>query len=616
MPIESALSGKVIFDAIMKRLIVKAVIDAGRQALVALGNIERDYGEHLRQSFERCSRVRTILNRDESVPLLSIYVNLKFQDSKKSTIDDYSLIEGFTSGRRIIVSGSGGGGKTMFMKYIWMALFETDQSTIPLFVELRRFNDLTSEDFATFLFRTAVDARTNVQMKDFEKGLDDGAFSLIMDGFDEINEERRSLVELEILRISRAYPKVRLIVSGRPDERFQGWQLFSTFHVQPLTKPQVADLISKLDYEPKIKKKFIQRIKKDLYARHSSFLSSPLLATMMLLTFDQFADIPEKVYLFYDQAFDTLFAKHDATKEAYKRKTYTNLPTDVFKKLLAYFCLISYYDNTIEFKDDEVRSYISKAVKMLAIPVEADAFLRDLQESVCILQKDGLSWVFTHRSFQEYFAAYCLSNLVTKRMGDIFPHIVNRVQDSVLGMCFDMNQENLEAEYIGPTLIRLASQLDGVADDRLLERYIKVFKCHVLGTTYSNGEGRIFLHSSEPDWLLSMSLGDFYPKHFSTKRRKLSAEADGKTLAKAGISQDDGHIYCFDIENVPASESSDALAGAGVIQSKTKLTLEDLTRIDVYREAVDEIKAIRSISKEISARALKRTKSIDQIFSL
>jgi hypothetical protein len=28
---------------------------------------------------------------------------------------------------------------------------------------------------------------------------------------------------------------------------------------------------------------------------------------MMLLTFDQFADIPEKIHLFYEQAFETLF---------------------------------------------------------------------------------------------------------------------------------------------------------------------------------------------------------------------------------------------------------------------------------------------------------------------
>ena len=60
--------------------------------------------------------------------------------------------------------------------------------------------------------------------------------------------------------------------------------------------------------------KFIDNVKKHLYDKHKSFLSNPLLTTMMLLTFDQFAEIPEKMFLFYEQAFDTLFLKHDATK--------------------------------------------------------------------------------------------------------------------------------------------------------------------------------------------------------------------------------------------------------------------------------------------------------------
>ena len=31
----------------------------------------------------------------------------------------------------------------------------------------------------------------------------------------------------------------------------------------------------------------------------------------MLLIFNQYADIPEKTHVFYDQAFDTLFARHE-----------------------------------------------------------------------------------------------------------------------------------------------------------------------------------------------------------------------------------------------------------------------------------------------------------------
>ena len=122
-------------------------------------------------------------------------------------------------------------------------------------------------------------------------------------------------------------------------------------------------------------RKFLCSHKKDLWRKHESFLSSPLLATMMLMTFSQFADIPNKVHLFYDQAFDTLFYKHDAVKELYQRKMYTNLTGDIFRKFFSLFCLVSYYDQIFEFSDEEVRKYIKKGIEIDGGSVDVDLFL-------------------------------------------------------------------------------------------------------------------------------------------------------------------------------------------------------------------------------------------------
>ena len=43
----------------------------------------------------------------------------------------------------------------------------------------------------------------------------------------------------------------------------------------------------------------------------------------------------------------------------------------------------------------------------------ADSFLRDLLKSVCVMQIEGVEYTFTHRSFQEYFAAYFISRSLT-----------------------------------------------------------------------------------------------------------------------------------------------------------------------------------------------------------
>ena len=41
---------------------------------------------------------------------------------------------------------------------------------------------------------------------------------------------------------------------------------------------------------------------------------------MMLMTFDEFAEIPSKMHVFYEQAFNVLYNKHDATKASFKLK--------------------------------------------------------------------------------------------------------------------------------------------------------------------------------------------------------------------------------------------------------------------------------------------------------
>jgi hypothetical protein len=78
MPVAEAIAGKALFYDVLKKISVNVIVGLGKEALKALGNVERDYGAHLRQAFERCTKVRTVLNRDEPADLLSLYVNLRF----------------------------------------------------------------------------------------------------------------------------------------------------------------------------------------------------------------------------------------------------------------------------------------------------------------------------------------------------------------------------------------------------------------------------------------------------------------------------------------------------------------------------------------------------------
>jgi hypothetical protein len=76
-----------------------------------------DLKRHLEFAFERCTKIKTILSRDTPAPLLEQYVNLYFSIGEES-IDDYELIDRVWSNKRVVVNSIGGGGKSMFMRYL------------------------------------------------------------------------------------------------------------------------------------------------------------------------------------------------------------------------------------------------------------------------------------------------------------------------------------------------------------------------------------------------------------------------------------------------------------------------------------------------------------------
>jgi hypothetical protein len=173
----------------------------------------------------------------------------------------------------------------------------------------------------------------------------------------------------------------------------------------------------------------------------------------MLLTFDQFSYIPEKIHIFYEQAFEALFFKHDSSKQAgFRRQHYTTLAIDQFRNCLAVFCAASYTRNMLTFSEAEAVESVRVALEYESLDADPVLFLNDLFESVCILQKDGLQITFVHRSFQEYFTAVFAIRHSTVAIPALLDNSASRFNDNVIQMIFDMNRELVERQWIRPHL--------------------------------------------------------------------------------------------------------------------------------------------------------------------
>jgi predicted NACHT family NTPase len=321
---------------------------------------ELDFSKHFEYAFDRCTNIRTILKPDSQVKLLSCYVNLNHKIENR-IYDDFEFIDLINEKKRVIVTGEGGGGKSMFMRYLWITMAETSSQKIPVFIELKNLKSgLKLLDYIYYA-SAASDDREGLQK--FTHLMKDGRFVFIFDGFDEIKIASRETVQAEIFDLSEEYNKNIFVISGRSDDRYNGWSRFTRSKVCPLNKKQTLLLLERIDYIPDITAEFIAKVKIDAFEPQKSFLERPLLLCMMLVTYKHFREIPSKLHLFYSNAFDALYREHDSFKDGFKRDLHLKIQPDVFRKILGYTSLFTYKDQKIEFSGHELLEYINCGLK-------------------------------------------------------------------------------------------------------------------------------------------------------------------------------------------------------------------------------------------------------------
>ena len=448
----------------------------GIRALAAL----QGYAPYLAETNERVSTFKTFADPTKPVSVLEHFVETRFSLLRASRIiNQDDMLTRLKRPSRIVISATAGFGKSMVMRYLALALFENPTGKIPIFLELRNLNRISSPDIVTFI-NNSYRQISAIQVESFRLGLSSGAFVLILDGFDELNHDLRPVIEDQILNLVRTYPALSIVVSGRPDERFKSWRAFSLFKIQPMGEPQVIELLNKLEYDRGVRKRFIQKIKGGLFESHKSFMSTPLLAILMLLTFEQNANIPDKMHLFYGEAFRTLFHKHDALKEQYDRSRKSGLAVDEFEKVFAVFCLKTYVLEKLEFTPAEILKNIKDALLYEQSDTKASDFLFDIEEAICLFVKEGNSYFFVHRSFQEYFTAIFLSTCAESIRDEFIEQVSSRYWDNVLPMLFDMAGDQIAPTWVASNSERYLANV-GYKDQHispLLARFkqIKFYK--------------------------------------------------------------------------------------------------------------------------------------------
>ncbi len=75
------------------------------------------------------------------------------------------------------------------------------------------------------------------------------------------------------------------------------------------------------------------------------------------------------------------------------------------------FAIQTYDDRKFTMTKSEALDYLEKSKKLTGITFDSEDYLADAHQAVSMLVEEGLLLSFTHRSFQEYFAAKFISEL-------------------------------------------------------------------------------------------------------------------------------------------------------------------------------------------------------------
>jgi hypothetical protein len=486
--------------------------DLFKPMIASTQNLEEssiDYSSYLENLKNKYYKVKTFLYNNESHELRDFFVcnditfslTGKYKKGVFNFSNEHYTIQNATTneivemcGNFIIISGTGGIGKTMMMKHFLLNSIETfnEKNIVPFFVSIKNYND-TYEDLLKFAYST-VENLSEITFSDFSSTVESGKALFLFDGLDELNSKYHSIFDIQLEKLTDKHSNNIFILSSRPYTSFIEKTRFRIITLDPFRKEQAIELIEKLNFrpdEPNIKNTFKEKLESELFETHRAFAENPLLLTIMLMTFENFAEVPSRLHIFYREAFLALSQKHDANKGLYNRLFLTKLSNDRFSDYLAEFCANSYYNEKYEFTYFEIKEYFDSLTELNneRYPDEhptCSDFIYDLTTNLCLLYLENSQYHFTHRSFQEYFCALYLSKIKDNELlmiGDFFENKNQLINDKTFDMLYDMIPKKIEEFIYIPFLEKKYKECD---DEDGYWTFLKIFYPEILypiGTT-------------------------------------------------------------------------------------------------------------------------------------
>ena len=306
----------------------------------------------------------------------------------------------------IVIQGTAGQGKSILLRHLFIKEFETGKR-IPIFIELRR---IQADDSLLSHFNSFIDILGYPIDRDlFTFLIKTGKFGFFLDGFDEIpdNLQQRILNELEYL--AAASPETQFIVTSRPNSGIEMSSIFKIVTLDNLMGTEYEAIIYKLSDSTDYANSLVKRIQAH-ESNIGQLLLTPLLVTLLILSYKSYQVIPEQLADFYETIFELLLRRHDGTKPGYTRQRSCKLNDHQYRQVFDAFCFESKRLEDTEFNSQQIYYLIEKAINSLGLKEDPEKYIADIKNITCLIIEEGEKYSFIHRSVQEYYSASFIKN--------------------------------------------------------------------------------------------------------------------------------------------------------------------------------------------------------------
>ena len=273
---------------------------------------------------------------------------------------------------------------------------------IPVLAELRNIENQTLEEYLCTRFCLLLGIQNDSEI--FEGFATQGKISFFLDGFDEIDPNIVQRVTQQIEDLSYKFGKCRIVVTSRPDSECRHLTKFTSLKIRPLSEADLEPFYKKITRDAEFTSRLLAAVRVSPI-KIKELVTTPLLATLLAISYRAAQRIPLDFSEFYEELFQILLIRHDASKLGWRRQRKTKLNDKEIEQIFEAFCFATRKNKTASIDREIAIDLARESISECQFQVDPQHFIEDIKKITCLMLDEGKRISFVHISVQEFFAS-------------------------------------------------------------------------------------------------------------------------------------------------------------------------------------------------------------------